>query len=90
MNPATKIPVGPSTVAGLSTTGGAFVAAVVSAAMGDRSEDTMAAIGVGVVALAGVIWSRTRQALEHLRQPAAPAPGAVHVTVEAKAAEPTA
>lgn len=73
MNPtATKVSVGLSTVFGLSTSAAAFVAAAISAASGDRTPETLAAIGAGVVSGVAVIVSRGRQAVAQTH--AAPRP----------------
>lgn len=61
-----SIKVGLSTVAGLSTATAAYIAALTAAVMGDRSEETITAVGVGTVALVAVIVSRTKQALEQI------------------------
>jgi len=63
-----KVSVGPSTAAGLTTTLVAFALAIVAFAEGDRTEETIMALVVGLGALAGVVWSRTRQVIELTRR----------------------
>lgn len=62
-----EVPVGVSTQAGLAATLVAYVLAVVAFLNGDRTEETVTALVVGTVALAGVMWGRFIQARELIR-----------------------
>lgn len=59
--PTVEIAVGLSTKLGLGASGASFLAAI-AAASGDRSEETLGALGAGVVLLGSVIWGRMLQA----------------------------
>lgn len=60
--PTVEVAVGLSTKLGLGAGGASLVGAIVAAASGDRSEETLGALGAGVVLLGSVIWGRMLQA----------------------------
>lgn len=62
----TTVPVGPTTIAGISGALTAFALAIVAFIDGDRSEETIGALITGAVLLATVLWGRYRQATEQI------------------------
>jgi hypothetical protein len=61
------VPVGLSSVVGFGSGGGAFILAIVAYLTGDRSTETLAALGTGAALLATTVFGRMLQAAAALR-----------------------
>lgn len=81
------IPVGLATQAGLGTAGLAFVLAVIAFIQGDRSEETISALGVGLLSVLSVVWGRMSQAKEQIKASAPASASAGTVVVNSGSSE---
>lgn len=64
-----NVSVGVGTIAGLGSGGAAFLLAIIAFASGNRSEETIGALGTGALLIATTLWGRFIQARELAKHP---------------------